>query len=138
MHLLPPKATAGKFRLEFLSFYMGQRHNITGSFFSARCVTRMGGMRKGVFWKTVTELGKGHWPASFSHQKCSWLDIQTYGQLQIQAANDMLFFSFRPLFAALIKLYLHLQSFSSWHVQFCLFKFFHASRKITGLPYYTC
>lgn len=59
----------------------------------------MGGMRKGVFWKAVAELGKGHWPASFSHQECSWLVIQTYGQLQIQAANNMLFFSFRPLYS---------------------------------------
>lgn len=58
VHSLPRKERAGKFRLDFLSFYIGQRHNTTGNFFNARCVIRMGGMRKGVVWKTVVELDK--------------------------------------------------------------------------------
>lgn len=99
MRLLPLKARAGKFRLEFLSFYIGQRHNITGSFFNVRCAIKMGGMRKGVFWKTVAELGKGHRSASFAHQKCNWLVVQTYRQLWMEAANNCLLFSFRPLYS---------------------------------------
>lgn len=95
MHLLPSKAREGKFRLEYISFYIGQRHNITGSFFNARRVTGMRGMRKGVFWKS--ELGKGHWPASFNTKSAAGF---LHGPVASSGFKLLVcyFFSFRPLY----------------------------------------